>query len=87
MSKISVTSAEFQQNFGRYREVAIHEPVTITVHGRDSLVLLSAEEYQRILRGDREALYVSELSDEDVQAMLAADIPEGSAAFDHEVSP
>ena len=31
MSKVSVTSAEFQRNFGRYREAAIKEAVTITL--------------------------------------------------------
>ena len=29
-SMISVTSAEFQKSFGRYREVAQREPVAIT---------------------------------------------------------
>jgi prevent-host-death family protein len=38
----SVTSADFQRGFGRYREVAQREPVVITSHGREILVLLSA---------------------------------------------
>ena len=52
---VSVTSAEFQKGFGRYGEVAQREPVTITNHGRESLVLLSAEEYRRLKRLDRRA--------------------------------
>jgi hypothetical protein len=36
MPSVSVTSADFQKNFGRYRETAIREAVTITNHGRDS---------------------------------------------------
>ena len=85
MPKVSVTSAEFQKNFGRYREAAIRGAVTITNHGRDSLVLLSAEEYRRLKRRDREVLHVSELSDEDMQAIMTAEIPEETAAFDHEL--
>jgi prevent-host-death family protein len=85
MPNVSVTSAEFQKNFGRYREAAIREAVTITNHGRDSLVLLSADEYRRLKKRDREVLDVAELSDEDVRAMLTAEIPEESAAFDHEL--
>lgn len=85
MSKVSVTSAEFQKNFGRYREAAIREAVIITNHGRDSLVLLSAEEYRRLKKRDREVLHVSELSDEDMQAIMSAEIPEETAAFDHEL--
>lgn len=85
MPKVSVTSAEFQKNFGRYREAAIREAVTITNHGRDSLVLLSADEYRRLKKRDREVLHVSEMSDEDIQAIMSAEIPEETAAFDHEL--
>lgn len=44
----SVTSAEFQKNFGTYKEAALRAPVAITNHGRESLVVLSADEYQRL---------------------------------------
>ena len=64
---------------------AIREAVTITNHGRDSLVLLSVEEYRRLKRRDREALEVSELSEQDIEAILAAEIPASTAAFDHEL--
>lgn len=87
MPHVTVTSAEFQRNFGRYKEAAIREAVVITSHGRDSLVLLSASEYQRIKQRDREALHVSELSDEDMEAMLAEPVPQEAAAFDHEMDP
>ena len=85
MTRVSVTSAEFQKNFGRYREAAIREAVSITNHGRDSLVLLSAEEYRRLKSRDREVLDVAELSEADMQAIMDADIPEDTAAFDHEL--
>ena len=85
MPTVSVTSAEFQKNFGRYREAAIREAVTITNHGRDSLVLLSADEYRRLKRRDREVLDVAELSDEDVRVMLTAEIPAEAATFNHEL--
>lgn len=45
---ITVTSAEFQKQFGQFRELAQHEPVTVTSHGRDSVVLLSAAEYLKL---------------------------------------
>jgi prevent-host-death family protein len=85
MSSVNVTSAEFQKNFGRYREAAIKEAVTITNHGRDSLVLLSVDEYRRLKRRDREVLHVSELSDQDIEAIRSAEIPPETAAFDHEL--
>jgi prevent-host-death family protein len=84
---ISVTSAEFQKAFGRYRETAQQEPVTITHHGRESLVLVSAREYRRLKQLDREALYVWELPEEDVQELAAAEAPKEAARYDHELIP
>ena len=83
---ISVTSAEFQQGFGRYREMARREPVAISDDGRDSLVVLSAEEYERLRRQDRRAFYVWELPEEDIQALAEARAPEETAQYDHELN-
>lgn len=84
---ISVTSAEFQKSFGRYREVAQREPVAITSYGRDSLVLLSAEEYRRLKQRDRRALHPWELDEDAVAALEAAQPPAEAAGFDHELKP
>lgn len=85
MSKITVTSADFQKAFGRYRESALREPVTITNHGRESLVLLSAEEYKRLKSLDREALYAWELGEVALRALETAEPPLEAAAFDSEL--
>jgi len=58
--------------------------VKITIHGRDSLVLLSADEYLRLKRRDRDVLHVSELSDAEIAAINEAPSPEEAAAFNHE---
>jgi prevent-host-death family protein len=81
----SVSSADFQRAFGRYREKALREPVTITNHGRDSLVLMSVDEYVRLKQRDRLVLRAEELSDEQIEAILSAEIPQEAYAFDHEV--
>ena len=85
MPNVRVTLAEFQRNFGRYREAAIREAVAITNHGRDRQVLLSAEEYCRLKQRDREVLRVSELSDRDIEEVRTAEIPARTAAFDQEL--
>jgi prevent-host-death family protein len=82
---MSVTSAEFQRAFGRYREAALQGPITITNHGRESLVLLSAEEYRRLKRRDRDALLVTELSASDLDAIAKAEIPAEAVEFDDEL--
>lgn len=86
-SMISVTSAEFQKSFGRYREVAQREPVAITSYGRDSLVLLSAEEYRRLKQRDRRALHPWELDEDALKALEAAQPPAEAAGFDRELKP
>jgi prevent-host-death family protein len=82
---VSVTSAEFQRAFGRYREAALQAPVTITNHGRESLVLISADEYRRLKSRDRDSLLVTELSPSDLDAIAKAEIPSEAAEFDDEL--
>lgn len=43
-----VTATEFKKNIGAFSDAAMSEPVIITSHQRDRLVLLSAEEYRRL---------------------------------------
>ena len=51
-----VTTAEFIKNYGALADKALSEPVTITKNGRDRLVVVSAEEYGRLMRRDRRAI-------------------------------
>ncbi|NDE35759.1 MAG: type II toxin-antitoxin system Phd/YefM family antitoxin [Gammaproteobacteria bacterium] len=50
---ITITSVEFQRHFGRYQDEALKEPVSITRNGRERIVVLSVEEYNRLKRRDR----------------------------------
>lgn len=43
-----VTATDFKNNIGAYSDTAMQEPVIITSHQRDRLVLMSAEEYRRL---------------------------------------
>ncbi len=79
----TATSAEMQKQFGRFREIAQREPVMITNHGRDSLVLLSAEEFKRLKALDtRQAYYANELPDEWVKE-LEKPLPSYTTDIDH----
>ncbi len=66
MAMITVTASEFQQHFGRYQDEALTQPVAITRNGRERLVMLSADEYRRLKRRDREVIKVEDLSDAEV---------------------
>lgn len=75
METTRVTASEFLQAFGALSDKARHEPVVITKHGRDSLVVMSAEEWERLKRRDRRVGLTSELGDEWVEAVRAAKVP------------
>jgi antitoxin Phd_YefM of type II toxin-antitoxin system len=68
---IRVSSAEFQRAFGLLADKALTAPIAITKHGRDHLIVLSAEEYARMKRGYRRVGLTSELPD-DLLAMVEA---------------
>ena len=52
MKSMRVTASEFQKEYGRYASLARRQAVTITNHGRAELVVLDAEEYERLRRLD-----------------------------------
>ncbi len=54
MGMIRVTASEFQETFEALSDKAFCEPVAIAKQGRDHLVVLSAEEYARWKRRDRQ---------------------------------
>lgn len=85
MPSLSISSGQFLKAYGRISETALSEPVAITSHGRERLVLLSAKEYRRLKQNDRAALYAWELSDTDIAALEQTDAPPESAQFDHEM--
>ena len=51
-----VTATQFQQNVGVYSDVAMREPVIITSHQRDRLVLISAEDYRELVAAHEDDL-------------------------------
>jgi PHD/YefM family antitoxin component YafN of YafNO toxin-antitoxin module len=59
---LTVSAAEFQRNFGRYQDEALKQPLSITRNGRDRLVVLAVEEYQRLKRRDRAVRLTEDLS-------------------------
>jgi prevent-host-death family protein len=82
MSKVG--AKEFQRAFGRWRAIAHREPVTVTSHGRDDLVVLAADEYARLKRHEQRAFHVSELPEEVIDELGNTPIAEEAQRFDHE---
>jgi len=75
---MTITNAsEFQKHLGEFSSIARREPVTITRHGRPSLVLLAAEDYERLrtieLRSTK-TIRTADLPQETIEAMRKADL-------------
>ena len=86
MPVTQVTSSQFQQSFGMLSDKARHEPVVITKHGRPSLVVMAAEEWERLKRRDRKVGLTVDLSDEWIEAVENARVPEEYAYLDAEMT-
>jgi prevent-host-death family protein len=82
---IQVTASEFQQSFGEVSAKAAREPVTITRHGKPHLVVMAAEEFERLKRRDRKVGLTVDLSDEWAEAVRQAKVPDEYAYLDEEL--
>jgi prevent-host-death family protein len=82
---VKVTTADFIKNYGRLADRALSEPVTITKNGHDRLVVLSAEEYERLKRRDRRVVRAGELTDAEVALIASAEVPADYAHLDEEL--
>lgn len=70
------------KKFGEFRERALTEPLTIQIHGRDSVVMLAATEYHRLKKLDRTALAIQELSEREISAISESKMDERHAHLD-----
>lgn len=86
MEMMTVSAAEFQRHFGRYQDEALKQPVAITRNGRDRLVVLAVEEYERLKRRDRQVLGLNDFTAEDIAELETSRAPDEARAFDHELS-
>jgi len=80
-----ISSADFLENFETLLDKAFSEPITITRDGRDRLVVLSVDEYERLKRRDRRVIRIEDLTPEQVEAMMKAEVPPEYAYLDDEL--
>jgi prevent-host-death family protein len=85
MRMLVVTAAEFQRHIGRYQDEALTQPVAITRNGRERVVMISVEEYRRLMQRRREVLRAGELSDADLAAIGQTEMHPKYAYLDKEL--
>ena len=80
-----VTSTEFQQSFEALSASARQEPVMITRHGSDDLVVVSAGVFKRLKQRERLTGLAEDLPQGWVEAVRAAKVPDEFAWLDDEL--
>lgn len=83
---LKATAAEVGKNFGQFADKALVEPVVVTKYGRDHLVILSADEYERLKRRERQVYRAHEVPDHILVAIEAAEPPPESEAVERELT-
>lgn len=82
MYSSTVSTAEFIRHFGRYHDEALRNPVTLTKHGRASLVVVSADAYERLLtNADPRRVYGAGETPPELAAIILNELDRQSAEF------
>jgi prevent-host-death family protein len=82
---VTTTSADFQRKIGHYQVRALVEPVMVTRNGLERVVLISADEFKRLKRRDREVLRADEFSKAELAAIATAEVPDEFVYLDAEL--
>jgi prevent-host-death family protein len=85
MKVMKVTASKFQRAFGTLSDKARHKPVVITKHGRDFLVVMSAQEWARLKRRHRQVGLTMDLPEEWIEAVRNAKVSDEYADHDTEL--
>lgn len=78
----TVTTAEFMRHFGHYHDEARKSPITLTKHGRPSVVVIPVELYEK-LRGyaDPRRVYTAGQMPEELATMFLEQLERDSADY------
>lgn len=70
----SISTTEFMRDFGKYHDEARQHPITLTKHGRPSVVVISADLYDRMTSNSdpRRSYRADEMPPELADMVLAA---------------
>jgi prevent-host-death family protein len=86
MDAMKATAAEVGKNFGQFADKALAEPVFVTKHGRDHLVLMSADHYARLMTRERRVYRAHEVPDELLAALENTEPPPESEAAERDLA-
>lgn len=76
-------SYDLQRKVSEVQEAAMREPVAISYHGRDRLVIMPIAEFERLKRRDKLVISMEEIPEEFIRAMSEPYYDAEQAALDH----
>jgi PHD/YefM family antitoxin component YafN of YafNO toxin-antitoxin module len=82
---LAVSAKEVAGKFGFYTDEAMLRPVGIQRHGTTRVVMISLNEYERLLRRDRQVILTKDLDDDALNAIRDAQPSERSKAIGREI--
>lgn len=83
MNTKSVSTAEFIRHFGRYHDEAQRSPLTLTKHGRASVVVVSVETFERLVtQSDPRRAYATGETPPELAETLLSELDRQSAAYE-----
>ena len=77
---LEVSAKQVASKFGYYTDEAMLRPVGIQRHGSTRIVMISLNEYERLLRRDRQVVLTEDLDEETLEAIRTAEPGERSRA-------
>lgn len=77
---LEVSAKQVASKFGYYTDEAMLRPVGIQRHGSTRIVMISLNEYERLLRRDRQVILTEDLDEETLDAIRNAEPGERSRA-------
>lgn len=63
------SSLDLQRHGARVQEAALREPVVVSYHGRDRLVIMPVDEFERLKQRDKAVVAMAEMPDEFLDAL------------------
>ena len=82
-----MTSTQFQERPGEALDRSLTHHLVVLKHGRPRNVVMSYEEYDRLMRQDRRTFAVEDLSDEDLAEIANARMAPGHDDLSKEFIP
>ena len=80
----TLTRSEFEERVGDALDKALSQPVIVTKHGRPKNVVLSYDEYQRLIARDRRVVRLGDWTQAEIAALESMRMEPGLEHLDAE---